>query len=220
MTTQIKSVIELAHEAGMVSFAPKKSVVKDWPIVFTGEVPHLERLCEAYAAQAIDQYKQELLKGVELPEPDAWLPHDVYGASGTPISADDRQTGELGASQFGDYWGGDDPLFSEKKFHQAIAAAAVPLKAEIERLKTVPMKYRRMAFNAELQSQVTQLEQELAEALAYKQDSNVREEVVFLRSLNTTSMYGNRISHLVRWLDSLDAARAQEKVNASEGEAR
>lgn len=36
--------------------------------------------------------------------------------------------------------------------------------AEIERLKTVPMKYRRMAFNAQLQDENAQLCQQLAEA--------------------------------------------------------
>lgn len=38
--------------------------------------------------------------------------------------------------------------------------------AEIERLKTVPMRYRRMAFNAQLQNENTQLCQQLAAALA------------------------------------------------------
>ena len=38
--------------------------------------------------------------------------------------------------------------------------------AEIERLKTVPMRYRRMAFNAQLQNENTQLCQQLAAAHA------------------------------------------------------
>lgn len=38
--------------------------------------------------------------------------------------------------------------------------------AEIERLKTVPMRYRRMAFNAQLQNENTQLCQQLAAAQA------------------------------------------------------
>ena len=37
-----------------------------------------------------------------------------------------------------------------------------PLEEEIERLKTVPMKYRRMAFNAQLQDENNELRQQLA----------------------------------------------------------
>lgn len=37
------------------------------------------------------------------------------------------------------------------------------MRAEIERLKTVPMKYRRMTFNAQLQDENAQLCQQLAE---------------------------------------------------------
>lgn len=45
---------------------------------------------------------------------------------------------------------------------QAIAfqAGAASRDAEIARLKTVPMKYRRMAFNAQLQDEVAKLENE------------------------------------------------------------
>lgn len=38
------------------------------------------------------------------------------------------------------------------------------LTAEVERLKTVPMKYRRMRFNAELQDENHELHQQLASA--------------------------------------------------------
>ena len=40
---------------------------------------------------------------------------------------------------------------------------------EIERLKTVPMKYRRMAFNAQLQDENESLRQQLAELLDWQQ---------------------------------------------------
>ncbi len=45
---------------------------------------------------------------------------------------------------------------------QAIAfqAGAASRDAEVARLKSVPMKYRRMAFNAQLQDEVARLEQE------------------------------------------------------------
>ena len=48
----------------------------------------------------------------------------------------------------------------------AFAAGAASRDAEIARLKTVPMRYRRMAFNAQLQDEVTRLEQENDELLA------------------------------------------------------
>lgn len=41
--------------------------------------------------------------------------------------------------------------------------------AEIERLKTVPMKYRRMAFNAQLQDENRELEERLAASQANEQ---------------------------------------------------
>ena len=42
----------------------------------------------------------------------------------------------------------------------AFQAGAASRDAEVARLKTVPMRYRRMAFNAQLQDEVTRLEQE------------------------------------------------------------
>ena len=46
--------------------------------------------------------------------------------------------------------------------------------AEIERLKTVPMRYRRMAFNAQLQDENAQLSQQLADS--QKQVTLLREK--------------------------------------------
>ena len=45
-------------------------------------------------------------------------------------------------------------------FYAGFAAGAASRDAEIARLKTVPMRYRRMAFNARLQDEVARLEQE------------------------------------------------------------
>ncbi len=42
----------------------------------------------------------------------------------------------------------------------AFQAGAASRDAEVARLKTVPMKYRRMAFNAQLKDEVARLEQE------------------------------------------------------------
>lgn len=49
----------------------------------------------------------------------------------------------------------DDPLYQD-----GFQAGAASRDAEVARLKTVPMKYRRMAFNAQLQDEVARLEQE------------------------------------------------------------
>jgi hypothetical protein len=64
---------------------------------------------------------------------------------------------------------------------QAIAfqAGAASRDAEIAKLKSVPMKYRRMAFNAQLQDEVTRLEQENDELLAQikQKDAEITELV-------------------------------------------
>ena len=43
---------------------------------------------------------------------------------------------------------------------EAFQAGADSRDAEVARLKTVPMRYRRIAFNAQIQDEVTRLEQE------------------------------------------------------------
>lgn len=45
-------------------------------------------------------------------------------------------------------------------FYAGFAAGAASRDAEVAKLKTVPMRYRRMAFNAQLQDEVARLEQE------------------------------------------------------------
>ena len=55
---------------------------------------------------------------------------------------------------------------------RAQASELEAARAEIERLKTVPMRYRRMAFNAQLQDEVARLEQE---------NDQLREHVKMLR---------------------------------------
>ena len=52
-----------------------------------------------------------------------------------------------------------------ESLRQQLAAKDV----EIERLKTVPMKYRRMAFNAQLQDENESLRQQLTELLNWQQ---------------------------------------------------
>lgn len=45
-------------------------------------------------------------------------------------------------------------------FYAGFAAGAASRDAEVAELKTVPMKYRRMAFNAQLQAKVAELAKE------------------------------------------------------------
>lgn len=48
------------------------------------------------------------------------------------------------------------------KFSDEIRAEIDELRAEVARLKTVPMRYRRMAFNADLQTENEMMRAELA----------------------------------------------------------
>lgn len=58
-------------------------------------------------------------------------------------------------------------------------AARKPLEQEVERLKTVPMKYRRMEFNAQLQEENAELRQQLAVAqLQIKQYREAHQAVI------------------------------------------
>ena len=74
----------------------------------------------------------------------------------------------------------DDPEFLkviEKLYVVAFQSGAASRDAEVARLKTVPMRYRRMAFNAQLQDEVARLEQEndqLRAELAAEQANNTR----------------------------------------------
>ncbi len=64
---------------------------------------------------------------------------------------------------------GKEALVEIRKVIEELASereANAILTAEVERLKTVPMKYRRMAFNAELQKEIDTLRTQLAEAQA------------------------------------------------------
>ena len=152
MTEQSKSVVEIAREVGLdfnnKGDSPNYPMNSNYWVAIESD---LSRLCEAYAAQAIEQYKQELLKGVELPERRA-LPVKASGILGHALG------------------------YTKDQLHQTIAAAVLPLKAEVEQKGIEIMigltKQQDLALSCKtLQSRVTQLEQELAEALAYKQDA-------------------------------------------------
>ena len=67
---------------------------------------------------------------------------------------------------------GKCPVCHNDSANSAFQAGAASRDAEIAELKTVPMRYRRMAFNAQLQDEVARLEQER---------DQLRERVALLR---------------------------------------
>ena len=208
MATQTKSVVELARKAGFV-------LRRDEHV--------FNEMLKAFADAAIEQYKQDLLKGVELPEERGFV--DVDG--------DWQSRG-----------------YSNDQLHQAIAAAVLPLKAEIERLnialigasegasdrKRAEEMYRQAELlltepEKTLQSRVTQLEQELAAALAYKQDAERGRFMIangswWIRAEERTHLavlvpQGSDLSCYAMREKAIDAARTQEvkTPEASKGEA-
>lgn len=64
-------------------------------------------------------------------------------------------------------------------------AACKPLEDKIEQLKTVPMKYRRMAFNAQLQNENAELLRQLASAQL--DNDQLRAELSALKADNATA---------------------------------
>lgn len=64
-------------------------------------------------------------------------------------------------------------------------AACKPLEDKIEWLKTVPMKYRRMAFNAQLQDENAELRRQLASAQL--DNDQLRAELSALKADNATA---------------------------------
>ena len=153
MTTQTKSVVELAREAGINAGCCEDDIT-------AATFGELRVLCEAYAAQAIDQYKQELLQGVELPEPT--LLHVATTFRGHLL---------------------DVKGYTKDQLQQASATAVLRERGENVRLQKQNNIVARECLDAEdelesmrderdtLKSHVTQCEQELALALAYKQDA-------------------------------------------------
>ena len=135
---------------------------------------------------AIASYKAELLK--EAGEPVAflhqWIEYHPYGdtVAGEPCSAITNDGKPFDKSDT------VTPLFTSDQVAAAILKATGPLEKEIERLKTVPMKYRRMAFNAQLQDENNELRTQLAaaqeEIKASSKDSlRLLESVKYLRGI-------------------------------------
>ena len=91
-------------------------------------------------------------------------------------------------------------------FYAGFAAGAASRDAEIARLKTVPMRYRRMAFNARLQDEVARLEQE---------NDQLREHVTMLRDALLTCSVGDfSTGHVIH--PSFDEKLVEEALAATE----
>ena len=91
-------------------------------------------------------------------------------------------------------------------FYAGFAAGAASRDAEIARLKTVPMRYRRMAFNARLQDEVARLEQE---------NDQLREHVTMLRDALLTCSVGDfSTGHVIP--PSFDEKLVEEALAATE----
>ena len=82
-------------------------------------------------------------------------------------------------------------LEHEREHTGCLREQLAALTKERDELKTVPMKYRRMQFNAELQDEVTQLQKQLA-ALA-EQNAKMRKALTKWRYLD--SSYNWRCGH-------------------------
>jgi len=71
------------------------------------------------------------------------------------------------------YQPGED---NQDPYEVGYKAGAASRDAEVARLKTVPMKYRRMEFNAQLQDEVVKLE---------KENDQLREQIKALRDASS-----------------------------------
>lgn len=126
----------------ILALAVQSGFKLDWAILnCTGQF-------ESFYHAAIESYKAELLKEVGAP---VGLVTFVDGECYAELS----DTAKL--VEF-------DELFTSDQVAAAILKATGLLEKEIERLKTVPMKYRRMAFNAQLQDENNELRTQLAKA--------------------------------------------------------
>lgn len=129
---------------------------------------------ESFHHAAIESYKAELLK--EVGEP-------IY-IEGT-CEIQNWKWIRLAVDQANEYerWGWKiRKLYTFDQVAAAILKATGPLEKEIERLKTVPMKYRRMAFNAQLQNENAELCRQLASAQL--DNDQLRAELAALKAEN------------------------------------
>lgn len=128
---------------------------------------------ESFYHEAIEYYKAELLK--EVGEPTCWMTPDGEGwrMRTKPPETDTK----LGWMEF----------YTSDQLVAAILKATKPLEEEVERLKTVPMKYRRMAFNAQLQDENKELRAKLAavqEECEFQRNAHKQAEELMLEQGN------------------------------------
>ena len=108
----------------------------------------------------------------------------------------------------------------------AILKVTKPLEKEIERLKTVPMKYRRMAFNAQLQDENNELRTQLAaaqEANEHWQRATAENENKWIEANDKLAKAEQRVAEACalqvatetkfHWLD---AARVAKEIRSGE----
>ena len=101
-------------------------------------------------------------------------------------------------------YGNNEPLFTSDQLVAAILKATKPLEEEVERLKTVPMKYRRMAFNAQLQDENKELRSQLAavqEECEFQRNAHKQAEELMLEQGNQLAAAQEEIERLRIALD-------------------
>jgi len=90
------------------------------------QLAEAQKIVELVTAERDEAQRQ--LADMRKGEPVAWLPFDVYGNAGDPISNQDH---DEFVQPFGDHWGGDKPLF--------LAAPKVP-EVLVDRLSRLSSK--------------------------------------------------------------------------------
>lgn len=123
--------------------------------------------------------KEEILKLAG--EPAVSLFQDCNGKWQPFIDAQhERNTRDSMAWHVADFYTADQVI-------AAILKVTKPLEEEVERLKTVPMKYRRMAFNGQLQDENKELRAQLAavqEECEFQRNAHKQAEELMLEQGN------------------------------------
>lgn len=149
----------------ILALAVQSGFKLDWVILnCTGQF-------ESFYHAAIESYKAELLKEAGEPVGCHYLPNNEM----FPVEEVSRSNLKNNPQDY-------VFLYTSDQVAAAILKTTGPLEKEIERLKTVPMKYRRMAFNAQLQDENAELRQQLASAQV--DNDQLRAELAALKAEN------------------------------------
>ena len=145
-----------------------------------------------FAEALIESHKAELLKEAGEPVGYHYLPNNEM----FPVEEVSRSNLKNNPQDY-------VFLYTSDQLAAAILKATKQLEKEIERLKTVPMKYRRMAFNAQLQDENNELRAQLAAS---------QEETGLLTERNATNeeYAANLVKALTKTQDQL--AKAEQRV--------